>query len=125
MVLFCLIEGLWSLILLLQTKLFCSLLFCLQLDRPLSHFGNVDGQMDMPKRWKPKMRKKWTEFTVTYCSYTQQMLPCPPGWTKVNLNAPICPLSGGMVEWFTCWTSNLRTASCMGSNLVRDKPLFP
>ena len=32
---------------------------------------------------------------------------------------------GGMVEWLTCLTSNLRIASRMGSNPVRDKPLFP
>ena len=33
--------------------------------------------------------------------------------------------SGGMVEWLTCQTSNLRIASRMGSNRVREKPLFP
>ena len=36
-----------------------------------------------------------------------------------------CYLCGGMVEWLTHWTSNLRIASHMGSNLIRDKPLFP
>ena len=41
----CLIEGKWSLILLLRNELYCSLLFCLQSDGPLSNFGNVD------KRW--------------------------------------------------------------------------
>ena len=33
--------------------------------------------------------------------------------------------SGGVVEWLTRRTSNLRIASRMGSNPVKDKPLFP
>ena len=32
---------------------------------------------------------------------------------------------GDMVEWLKRRTSNLRIASRMGSNSVRDKPLFP
>ena len=32
---------------------------------------------------------------------------------------------GGVVEWLTRRTSNLRISSRMGSNPVRDKPLFP
>ena len=34
-------------------------------------------------------------------------------------------IGGGVVEWITRRTSNLRIASRMGSNPVRDKPLFP
>ena len=34
-------------------------------------------------------------------------------------------LSVGVVNWLASRTSNLRIASRMGSNLVRDKPLFP
>jgi hypothetical protein len=35
-------------------------------------------------------------------------------------------LSGGKAEWLTYWTSNhLMNASCMGSNHIRGKLLFP
>ena len=34
-------------------------------------------------------------------------------------------LCSGVVEWLARQTSNLRIASHMGSNPVRDKPLFP
>ena len=34
-------------------------------------------------------------------------------------------MSGGVIEWLTRRTSNLRIASRMGSNPVMDKPLFP
>ena len=34
-------------------------------------------------------------------------------------------LCGGVVEWLTYRTSNLRTASRIGSNPVKDKVLFP
>ena len=30
-----------------------------------------------------------------------------------------------LVEWLTCLTGNLRIVSRIGSNPVRDKPLFP
>ena len=33
-------------------------------------------------------------------------------------------LINNIIEWLTLWTSDLRIASCMGSNPVRDKPLF-
>jgi hypothetical protein len=34
-------------------------------------------------------------------------------------------MSGGMAEWLLCFISNLRIADSVGSNPVRDKPLFP
>ena len=34
-------------------------------------------------------------------------------------------ISGDVVEWLTRRTKNLRIASRMGSDPVRDKPLFP
>ena len=37
----------------------------------------------------------------------------------------VTSLSDGVVEWLKRRTSNLRIASFMGSNPVRDKPLFP
>ena len=50
-----LIEDYWPLILMLRNELYCSLLFCLQLDGPLSHFGSADGQM---ANGKSKLRGK-------------------------------------------------------------------
>ena len=40
-------------------------------------------------------------------------------------NRPLQNISGGVVEWLTRVTSNLRIASHMGSNPVRSKLLFP
>ena len=34
-------------------------------------------------------------------------------------------IGGDVVEWLTHWTNDLRIASHMGSNPVRDKWLFP
>jgi hypothetical protein len=39
---YCLIEVQWPLTLLLRNELYCSLLFCLQLDGPLSLFGSAN-----------------------------------------------------------------------------------
>jgi hypothetical protein len=39
-------RGSWPLFLLLQNELYCSLLFCLQLDGPISLFHSVDRQME-------------------------------------------------------------------------------
>ena len=47
---FCLIEGHWPLnIILLWNELYYSLLFCLQLDGPLSHFGGTDRRQAMDR----------------------------------------------------------------------------
>jgi hypothetical protein len=50
-------RGPWSLILLLQNEFYCSLLFCLQLEGPLSLFGSADGQTDKGKCKCPPNQK--------------------------------------------------------------------
>ena len=68
---------------------------------------------------------------IVLCTYVKDEDNNVKGLTKDN-NIKIISLyrgyqmsSGDVVEWLTCQTSNLRIASRMGSNPVRDKPLFP
>ena len=52
-------------------------------------------------------------------------LPRSTSFTYLDMGILALPLDGDVVEWLTRRINNLRIASHMGSNPVRDKPLFP
>ena len=76
-----------------------------------------DCHFDITKKMKTDSSLKWR---LTRSLKTIRRL-------KVKI-LTICKMnceSGGVVEWVTRQTSNLRITSRMGSNPVRGKPLFP
>ena len=71
-------------------------------------------------------------YLVTYIFCRNVFFANPLGY-KINVTISkrfkminiVTVRSGGVVEWLTRRTSNLRISGCIDSNPVRDKPLFP